>query len=180
MFVCFFVIATFLDGGGGAHPKNTCQNNLRNLGGVLVYRATDKRWPEEGRAAFLLQLWFTEPQVRRDPRVFVCPGDDSIPDGGGEAHVALFETLEPDLADWPDGLTSYAGRDQTRYPLLRDSEEKQAIACDRGAFHETGLNVLFEDGQVKFFTWEDLGLEDGDDLIVGPRGPDLLRPLRYR
>ena len=173
-----------------ASKKSTCQNNLRNLGGILVMKATDKRWPRESGAAFLLQLYLTESQVKKDLVVFTCPGDEDLAyEGGSEKHVELFRQLSrKKLEDgtWDENMTSFAGRNQRDNKLKREADEKQAIACDRNGVdqmtlhHNDGINVLFEDGSVKFMNRDALGLDSEEDIPVGAGGPKPLDDLAFR
>ena len=181
---CLLAVVLMMGDGHGESPKTTCANNLRQMGTILVanaYGGTEGRqsgWPSESGAAFLLQLYFTSSETEADPRVFVCRADEkrrSLARAEPDKHRPLFEGLtRRKLADgeWPDGLTSYAGRNQRDYPLSRPSKLYRPIACDAAAYHDDGVNVLYEDGKVEFLTWKQLGIESTDEFHFGygPKG----------
>ena len=56
--------------------RGVCMNNLRNIGGLLVVRSTEERWPCESGAAFLLQL-----AVREGTPLSKKPGCHSLARG---------------------------------------------------------------------------------------------------
>jgi len=169
-----------------------CSTGLQCLGNVLVAdQRSDRGWPEASGAGFLLHLYFTCTEVRGDLKVLVCRGDEDtlcVCEPGSARHRVMFEGLtEQGLleGDWPDHITSYAGRNQRDYPLSEPSDENRPIACDAGPFHEDGVNVLYEDGDVEFLTWKQLGIESAEDFHFGygPKGcdgPGILKALCIR
>jgi prepilin-type processing-associated H-X9-DG protein len=180
--VCLAVVWVLPHGGNGRNLRTTCANNLKQLGTVLVADSVERGWPEDRGAGFLLRLYVRNKKIRGDVKVFKCPQDDRAPwDAGSEEHLAQFESLDPRLTDWPDHITSYAGRDPIRFPIPDDPEVNQPIACDRHAFHDGGVNVLFFDGKVEFIEWADPELRTTeDDFELGPDGPKFLEALCFR
>jgi prepilin-type N-terminal cleavage/methylation domain-containing protein/prepilin-type processing-associated H-X9-DG protein len=171
--------------------RNTCANNLRNLGTIMVAESTDKGFPRDSGAAFLLRLYLRHQEIRKDVKVFWCPGDEDLRNAGFEPgsaeHKALFEKLDSkNLQNFEDNISSYAGRNVRDYRIPRESEEKQALACDRQgvnmdfSHHSGGLNVLFTDGKVEFLDREMLGLGPDDQIVFGPGAPTVLEPLIFR
>ena len=79
-----------------------------------------------------------------------------------------------DLEDPPSDVCSYMVRAFRAYPLNPEAEEKQIIACDRNGpshdipHHKDGLNVVYEDGSVKFRDREWLGISPKAPIVVGP------------
>ena len=66
------------------------------------------------------------------------------------------------------------GRDFHAYPIQRESDSVQIIACDRqgsdhrSMHHQGGLNILYDDSSVKFMERDMLGLTTESDIVVGP------------
>jgi prepilin-type N-terminal cleavage/methylation domain-containing protein len=169
------IVAAVVPQAQQASRKLQCANNLKNIGTMLVERVTaSKGLGVRGGAAMLLQTYRPLGMIKKgDERVFLCPGDvigrqQNIDD---PEFRKRYETLDLDHID--PVLCSYAGRNTKLYPFKADSDEKQAWACDcqgddgRTGHHKGGLNVLYEDGSVRFMDRESLGLGADDAIVVG-------------
>jgi hypothetical protein len=161
--------------------RRACAKNLVQLSSILVADSVYGGYPKESGSGFLLRLYLKHERVRGNVSVFKCPGDTASSfEAGSEQHIALFKKLGPKLDTWADGITSYAGRNVRDFPIPWDSEENQPIACDADAHHRDGVNVMFYDGKIEFFTWKRLGIASAKEFKLGPDGPELLRPLCAR
>lgn len=176
------IVAAVIPQAQQASRKLQCANNLKQIGGMLVERATGKGLGTRGGAAMLLNVYKIGSIRKGDERVFLCPGDIII--RGQNIDDAEFrkryESLDLDHVD--PLLCSYAGRNRKVHPINPAAREKQAWACDcqgddgRTGHHKGGLNVLYDDASVVFMDSESLGLTPEDPIIVGSESThDLLK-----
>ncbi len=153
--------------------RSQCASNLADLG--ALYQLQRMEQPGRSRydgAAVLLALRAESGAVRfGDEDKFLCPGDPQ----------AVFPRSDPERQRWsdvdlgnvPDGLCSYAARDFSGHPFGARGRRKEVLATDRQGddgrtpHHDGGLNVLYDDGAVKFLRRADLGLESSDPIVVG-------------
>ncbi len=171
-----------------AASSTTCANQLRGLGNAFMQRQImDEQFqPQSGAALFV--VWARAGVFRVDPDVVVCPGDHTLPRTDSARRVAALAAIQdagdPALAD----LVSYAVRDFERFPLDPHAERAEWLMCDRGGadgmspHHPNGLNVLFDDGGVRFLDRQSLGLAPDQPIVVGPdsKHPELKKMLVLR
>jgi hypothetical protein len=71
-------------------------------------------------------------------------------------------------------------RDFEKYPIDTEAKMLQAILCDRqGAdgrsnHHRHSIVVAFDNGEARTMTNEELGIPDGDPIVIGPDSPSPL------
>lgn len=168
------IVAAVIPRVQAANRKVQCQNNLKNIGSMLVERATAKGLGTHGGSAMLLQVYTLGLIRKGDEKVFLCPGDvmsrgQNIDDPDFKKRYETIDLNHPDLL-----LISYAGRNRKLYPIRPDAREKQAWACDcqgddgQTGHHQGGLNVVYDDASVVFMDHEALGLGVDDKIVIGP------------
>ena len=116
--------------------------------------------------------------------VFTCPGDPVIIVPNTPELQAKYD--EVDLRDPDDSLCSFMVRDFRAYPLDRESPDLEILAADRQgtdhmtAHHKGGINILYEDGSVKFKDRDELGISEAENIVVGENASnEMLRKLIY-
>ncbi|MCU0726693.1 MAG: hypothetical protein MUE73_13050, partial [Planctomycetes bacterium] len=145
----------------------TCQNNLRQIGGLLLTERDAGRLRILEGAAFLTQL---APLVSDDDlKVFLCPGDPGAPEANARDRIHC----------------SYRGPDlETARRFVEGTLPKDAIlACDAcgddgtGQWHDRGLCVLYPSLKVECMR---RGAPDGAPAKVGPgsEAPRFVRLVR--
>jgi hypothetical protein len=155
-----FVALALLE--GPAHPVYpllTCQNNLRQIGGLLVAEHAAGRLRVLGGAAFLTQL--APLVIDEDLKVFLCPKDPGAPGANTRDRIHC----------------SYRGPDlETARRFVDGTLPKDAIlACDACGddgtvpYHEPGLCVMFASGKVECLK---RGAPNGAPAKVGPGSLD--------
>ncbi len=156
--------------------RTMCANHLRQLAGIYMTESIPGRTaPSGGLEPFV--TWCERRVVRTGQGdVFVCPGDADIldleddPVGRVERLTTARDAPPASTAD----LVSFAVRDVARYPFDADAGPPGWLMCDRQGrdgrtpHHRDGLNVLFDNGAVKFLDREDLGLGPDEPIVVGP------------
>lgn len=164
-FVGYVIANTCSIGSNHFEARFQCANNLAQLGALwLEDRDAATPPPRLGGPALLLQ-WRTTGRVRAgQERVFLCPLDAAGADPMSPSFEARYDSI--DLASPPRDLCSYAVRDFGAFPLDPWRTAPQPIAAC--VHHETGANVLFDDGSVNFFDREQLGVGPDDDVVAGP------------
>lgn len=180
-----FVGYAFLQRAGHHQDVATCQDRLRQVGGLLTSLAKqDGDFPQRGGAALLLgyrRAHLIQPGYEH---VLICPGDKDARAPESHADQERYETVDATNAAAIAALCSYAVRDFARFPVRADgrdtgtgSGELAWIACDRQGkdgrtpHHENGINVLFADGAVQFMNRDALGIAPDEPIIVGPGSP---------
>ncbi|MHC4858617.1 MAG: hypothetical protein ACYTDY_00835, partial [Planctomycetota bacterium] len=140
---------SFIPRAVGPKHQRVCQNNLKNLGDILIARRAGMGWTEHSGAAFLLQV--AEEIQDEDLMVYICPGeppnpDDPRPELGSPAFVEMYHDLE-----LPGGIEhrhcSYAGPDWSKLrPRRRDVNYViGADKCRHGRLHHAdGIVVLYD------------------------------------
>jgi prepilin-type N-terminal cleavage/methylation domain-containing protein len=155
--------------------RTQCSRNLGDLGALLQLEKLERpgRGPHEGTAR-LLALRVETGRVRfGDEEKLLCPGDPHVIFPRTDLDRERWDDI--DLANVPDGLCSYAVRDRARHPAGPGSRgpRKQVVAMDRQGddgrtpHHDGGVNVLYDDGAVKFLRRAELGLDPEAPIIVG-------------
>jgi hypothetical protein len=180
----FLCIAGFIEAVAVVVPRMqekqkrfTCEQNLQQLAQIFAAtRSENGPEPRSGPALFL--AWRKEGRIIKEGQeaIFVCLGDPATAAPNSPGARARYD--EADL-DGPLGdLCSYAARDFVRFPLARKSPKAQPIAAC--LHHKDGAMIAFEDGSVRFFTREELGVGSDTEMTVGPDSPaELLRPLTF-
>jgi prepilin-type N-terminal cleavage/methylation domain-containing protein len=167
------IVAAVIPRATQANRRAQCANNLRQIGGMLVERQTDKGLGSRGGSAMLLQTYTLGMIKRGDERVFICPGDRIIRGQNLDdpEFKKRYENIDLNRVD--PLIISYAGINRKLHPLRPDSKEKQAWGADcqgedhRSGHHQSGLNVLFEDASVLFLDSEALELGPEDPIVIG-------------
>lgn len=162
--------------------KTDCQNNLKQIGELLLARNASRSIKPYAGAAFLLQV---KDDVKNNQlKVFICPGEPGDattadrPDKDSQEFADMYRNLE--LPDGVEGrYTSYAGPEKWHRPNAGPLKHATWLwGCDRcvggQAYHPDGLCVLFDDASVGFWTIDKLeGHSEEDGVIqVGPESPD--------
>jgi prepilin-type N-terminal cleavage/methylation domain-containing protein len=165
----------------GQEARNllACQNNLRQIGGLLATMKAGEGYKWYNGAAFLLQVY---DQVSDDDlKVFICPAEQRVdPSEPGSAEFISMYRKEMNLKDnkVDDKMCSYAGPNWKDFPNNPTSTETRLWGCDkcRGnvPHHKDGLAVLFANsGKVETIKFKDLvGHTEPGQVIVGPNSPD--------
>ena len=163
------------------YGRFTCANNLSQLAGLYIQDAAAGRAPRSGPALFL--AWRRSGRIRPGQEgVLVCPSDEAVSVPDTAAARRRYDAV--DLDHPPADLCSYAVRDFEHFPVDVDSAAPQVLAACVGPGgtlrHKNGVNVAFTDGSARFMEREELGLQPGDDILIGPESKAvLLRPLRF-
>jgi prepilin-type N-terminal cleavage/methylation domain-containing protein len=148
-----------------------CKQKLSEIGKTFqLYRMHhDDKLPPAVGVRFLLGPWKAKEidNNERYAKIYQCPGDriDSpIDDESGEVRIA-----DVDQAD--SSMVSYAARDMKSFPVKYSEAGTQLLVCDddeNEPNHPIGVNVLYADGVVDFFSYEKLEIENAEDFRVGP------------
>ncbi len=174
--------------------KLKCQNNLKEIGQLLITRRSDKGWPSDRGAGFLLRSFLEETELQKNPEVYICPGDDAhaFKDLSSEDYrdelLKLLEKYDGNKPEnrmnsaLPENMISYAGRLRA---VPKEGNDKVPLACDRqGEFgeemhHKGGINVLYEGGGVSFRERDYFDIADDTETItIGASGK--LEDLGYQ
>ncbi len=144
----------------------TCQQNLNMLGSLFAMRSMERPGkPKYDGAALFLSWRKTRDLIQGGKEdVLLCPGDTSVRPLLTDADRQRYDTI--DLANPPRDACSYAVRDFGRFPLPKVQEQPEILAAC--THHAKGVNVVFIDGQVKFYEWRELGLTGPEEADVGP------------
>jgi len=155
--------------------RSQCASNLLDLG--ALYQLEKMEHPGRSRHSGSAAMLAMRTESRRvkfgDEEKFLCPGDPHVVFPRTDTDRERWDDV--DLANVPDGLCSYAGRDFSRHPFGSGARgpRKEVLAMDRQGddgrtpHHDGGLNVLYEDGAVRFLRRPDLGIDAGDAIVVG-------------
>lgn len=176
----------------GTEKKNqvTCQNNLRQMGGLLATMQAGAGFKNYNGAAFLLQV--VDQVSDEDLKVFTCPGepnpDATKPESGSADYISMYRK-EMSLKDGKveDKMCSYAGPNWKDYPLNPTSTKTRLWGCDkcRGAVphHKDGLAVLYANSaKVELIKFADIVGHDQESgqVVVGPNsGDDRLKQMTF-
>ena len=148
--------------------RTTCMKNLLELSHVYFEDMLEngpkaRRW--SGPA-----MWLSRRQRGAESRL-LCPEDATVRSPVTDADRAAWD--DANLADPRRDLCSYAGRDFANFPI--DSCRNAIGAC---VHHRGGVIVAFDIGDVRFFTREQLGISEDDEIRCGPESASpLLRML---
>jgi len=176
----------------GQEKKNqvTCQNNLRQIGGLLATMQAGQGFKSYNGAAFLLQV--AEQVNDEDLKVFTCPGeqnpDATKPDSGTADFITMYrKELNLKEGKVEDKMCSYAGPNFKDFPVNPTSTKTRLWGCDkcRGAVphHKDGIAVLFANSaKVELIKFTDLVGYDAEagQVVVGPNsGDDRLKSMTF-
>lgn len=145
----------------------TCQQNLNQLGSLFAMIEMGARKPPAHRSGPALFLgWRKDKDWIQGGKedVLVCPGDEVVNPLLTDADRRRYDTI--DLANPPRDACSYAVRDFGRFPVPKGGDQPEILAAC--THHTKGVNVVYVDGQVKFYEWVELGLTGPEDADVGP------------
>ncbi len=173
-------LAVFLHNVQVSGRKTTCMVHMVNLGACFAQRrgvngpTNAARW--SGAALWLSLRKDGDPRRRLAERYLFCPLDVDGHYPESEADRRAYDNV--DLEHPPRNMCSYPGRDFAAFPPSSDADAYHVLgACLR---HKGGAIVLFDDGDVRWFTLAELGLSSDDEKTVGPNSKShLLRALRY-
>lgn len=163
-----------------------CQRNMKELGTVftLYQQENQGRPPYDGVSMFLYFRVKDSAIKEGQETLLICPGDNQAVNPTTPELQSDYDDI--DLSNPRNNMCSYAVRNFTDHPLLRESKKIQIVACDRQgldgrtAHHDNGLVILYDDGAAKFMTREDLGLSRDDPIVVGPGSEhELLKQVVY-
>ncbi|MCE9638064.1 MAG: hypothetical protein K8T90_20375 [Planctomycetes bacterium] len=160
-----------------------CADHLERLARIFVdSQSQGANPPRSGPAMFL--AWRKD-RTRIDEGVewmLLCPNDPGAADAEKRETRALYDSV--DLDHPAPGLCSYAVRDFAKFPLAASKDAAEPIAvCLHHA--ETLLVrgvavVAYSDGRAAFVGYEELGISEGSELIVGPRSKSaVLRMMTF-
>lgn len=150
-----------------AAASQACMKNLREIYQSLeLYKGDTGRYPDSNGVAFLTSAW-TKGSIKRvaaSAGVFHCPGDshDSPFDASGD--IRLNDEID-------SSMVSYAGRNQTDFPINFFERATEVIASDddeHGHHHPGVVHVLYMDGRVEAIDIRHLG---DTPFRVGPDSP---------
>jgi hypothetical protein len=155
----FVALALFEGSTHPTYPLLTCQNNLRQIAGLLFTEREAGKLRVVKGAAFLTQL--APLVVDEDLKIFFCPKDPGAPEANTRDRIHC----------------SYRGPDlETARRFVEGTLPKDAIlACDACGddgtvlHHKSGLVVLFASGKVQGLR---RGTPDGAPAKVGPGSED--------
>ena len=150
-----------------AKNKLVCQNNLRQVGALILAAATDGKVKRIAGAGYLVQFRAKGQVLEGDESIFLCPQDPAFDASGKPGFSARYASLDLDRV--PGDLCSYLVRDWKRAPVAVDSSRKEPLAaCPH---HSRGVTVLYQDGSVKFLDREMLGVDPKAPIVFGPGSP---------
>jgi len=155
--------------------QTTCANHLRQLGGIFTSVSLETRGPPPYSGPALLMHYRQKRYIQATrEEVLTCPNDPIARPPSTHEEVQAYDML--DLKKSVRPYVSFAVRDFAKYPLSGEVVAAQPImAC---IHHESGVNILYDDGGVRFMTHDDLGLEPGESVTVGSDAEsELLRTL---
>jgi prepilin-type N-terminal cleavage/methylation domain-containing protein len=177
------LVTLLIPEGERAREKLECQNNLRQIGGLLKLKSTGQKMKYYTGAGFLLQIANDVPD--EDLEVFICPGefvpeDTGRPAVGTPEFVEMYRKMDLKAGGVEDALTSYAGPNWKEYPPKkagRGKTETRLWGCDRCKGdnpHHDGITVLYSSSKVSFLKLDELeGHQPGQETIqVGQTSPD--------
>ena len=156
----------------------SCMSNVSQLAQCYAEAVSEKRFDPTLHGSAQILSWIP-PLQPGDERVFICPGDViSLPETGDEARP--YHPVGADAVRRARGLGSYAVRDFEKFPVDPKSTKGQPILCDRDGddgrtnHHKGCIVVAFTSGDAQRMTNKELGIPDGDPIVVGPDSPSPL------
>jgi prepilin-type N-terminal cleavage/methylation domain-containing protein len=167
------VLPTLMRGKDQANAT-LCQAHLSEIGkSLLLFKTQRDHYPKESGIRFFLAPW-NRKVLEKDPKnakIYVCPGDENLL----QRIEGDYGIVAQELEDWEyfsSDYTSYAGRDQKRFPIDFNNPTSQLIVCDDDEDlpnHPSQINVLFMSGAVDRVLLDEL--EEGEEFILGEDSP---------
>jgi prepilin-type N-terminal cleavage/methylation domain-containing protein/prepilin-type processing-associated H-X9-DG protein len=152
-----------------------CKQKLSEIGKTfMLYRSHhEDKLPSASGIRFVLAPWKAKEidNNERYAKIYQCPGDrvDSpLDDETKELRITDVEQAD-------SSMISYSGRDTRAFPIRYSDQGTQLLVCDddeNEPNHPLGVNVLYADGTVDFFSFEKLGLANPDEFRVGADSPN--------
>jgi hypothetical protein len=159
--------------------QTTCMSNLSQLAQRYMMAVHDKRFDPTLHGSAQILSWI--PTLRPgEERVLICPGDQDIRIPETPEAARVYHPADAAALRAARGLGSYAVRDFEKFPIDPNSTAKQPILCDREGddgrtnHHKRCIVVGFVGGDAQKMTNAELGIPDGDPIVVGPDSPSPL------
>lgn len=151
----------------------TCQQNLNQLGSLFSMRSMEKPGKPKYDGVSLFLSWRKTKDLIQGGKedVLLCPGDYGVKALDSDDARKAYDDI--DLANPPTDMCSYAVRDFTNSPIPAEKKDAEILACDRQGpdgktmHHNNGINVVYDDGQVKFFERGEIGISPDEPIVVG-------------
>ena len=145
--------------------RTVCADRLRTVGLMHIESMLDHgraRPPGGGGVKYFLRLTQSAPE---GGIVLICPEDRhatpaQVVQVGDDPMTAA---SEPMLR----AICSFMVRDFKKYPIDHEAMQLNIIAAEREEFHPGGINILYDDGSVRFRDREWLGIPAGAPIVVG-------------
>jgi prepilin-type N-terminal cleavage/methylation domain-containing protein len=151
-----------------------CKKHMEQIfSGFMMYQTTYQKPPHESGVRFFAELISMKiwENTKRNTETLNCPSQPEPPGTQGMPAENWYTDLAPIDGSW----SSYAGRDNKRYPLKDFMSGKEALVADDndgGKNHKHTTVVLYGDGSAQTFETQlliqDGKLAEGEYLLVGP------------
>ncbi|MCE9638063.1 MAG: hypothetical protein K8T90_20370 [Planctomycetes bacterium] len=155
----------------------TCMENLSQLSQTFAATQSGVGAPKRSGTAMFLEWRKSRRLIREgEELILVCPGDPSVAFPDSPEARRRYDTVDLDAP--PADLCSYAARDFARFPLDSKSGRREPIAAC--LHHRHGAIVAFSDGSARFMDLDELAVDAGTELTVGPDSPaEMLQSLTF-
>jgi hypothetical protein len=174
------LFALFWRPGHQPYAGLSCMNNMSQLVQCYLESVSERRFDPTLHGSAQILSWCRAGEIREgQERVYFCPADDLAPPASAEER-RRFHPADANELSRARGLGSYAVRDFEKFPIDPKSTEKQPILCDRQgddgrtSHHKGFIVIAFNGGDAQKMTNAELGIPDGDPIVVGPDSPSPL------
>lgn len=145
-----------------------------SLGDAYVHAVRTARFDPKLHGSAQILSWLGDVRAGDEQALF-CPADDIAPPETPDER-RVFHPRGRDELTRARGLGSHAVRDFEKFPIA-ELCGPHAILCDRQGDHgrttqhKGWIVIVFDHGDVKRVSCEELGLRPGDPIVVGPDSP---------
>ena len=137
-----------------------CQKNMKTLGELCSDYPFARRLIKNDklREDFYIDLVFKK--LEDLPHYLLCPAtDDKVDETWHKAEKA------PKFKTSPNNCSYFGPIDTEAHSKMFGADAGTPIGGEHWFNHAGGVNVLFGDTRVTFYTWEEFGLEKGEDVF---------------
>jgi len=136
-----------------------CQRNMRTLGELLKQITDPRKLPtnRQIKEDFCIALVFRN--LHDAPAVLICPATkDKIDENWSNAKQA------PKFRTKPNNCSYFGPIDTATFMSVLNAASNEAVAGEHWFNHPDGVNVLFGDCHVTWYSWDDFELKQPEDV----------------